>query len=284
MSEELKKTDLAIASQNNQIMLPAVSVAEVIKAKEKCDELIRACLKHGKDYGIIPGTEKPSLFKPGSEQILAWYNCYTTFVINSEDHDLDRVNTYQFKNKQGKFEQGKSTGLHAYRVLCYIHSRINGLVVGSGVGSCTTAEKKYISRPNDSDNTVLKMAKKRAQIDAVLSTFGLSERFTQDMEDFQDSENTPIKKQEDLPPKKDEKSAPFWRSEYNGKSYINVRIGKTFSAEQLEFLGMKPSKKPGLYYSVFSENIWTALEGLAPKKTLVEAKKDDLSSKEDVEF
>ena len=33
-------------------------------------------------------------------------------------------------------------------------------------------------------NTVLKMAKKRAQVDAVLTVASLSEIFTQDMEDF----------------------------------------------------------------------------------------------------
>jgi hypothetical protein len=33
------------------------------------------------------------------------------------------------------------------------------------------------------ENTILKMAKKRAQVDAVLTTFGLSDQFTQDMEE-----------------------------------------------------------------------------------------------------
>ena len=50
---------------------------------------------------------------------------------------------------------------------------------------------KYFKYRIDNDdpytlaNTVLKMAKKRAQIDAVLTVASLSEIFTQDMEDLQ---------------------------------------------------------------------------------------------------
>lgn len=45
-------------------------------------------------------------------------------------------------------------------------------------------EKKETETPEDYYNTILKMAVKRADVDAVISTLGISEFFTQDMEDF----------------------------------------------------------------------------------------------------
>src|SRR6267142_694369 len=56
-------------------------------------------------------------------------------------------------------------------------------VVGTIVGSASTMEAKYIDRPRDCENTVLKMAQKRAHVGAALGAFGMSDQFTQDMED-----------------------------------------------------------------------------------------------------
>jgi len=74
-----------------------------------------------------------------------------------------------------------------------------GVVWATGVGSCATTESKYRYRyeyPNghktrvenkdiaDVYNTCLKMAKKRAQIDATLTALSCSHLFTQDLEDY----------------------------------------------------------------------------------------------------
>ena len=60
-----------------------------------------------------------------------------------------------------------------------------GLLITQGLGHCNTKEKKYIKQdPFTLANTCLKMAKKRAQIDATLTVASLSEIFTQDIEDM----------------------------------------------------------------------------------------------------
>jgi hypothetical protein len=51
------------------------------------------------------------------------------------------------------------------------------------VAACSTLESKYIDRPRDSENTVVQMAAKRAYIAAIRQTLGLSDQFTQDVED-----------------------------------------------------------------------------------------------------
>lgn len=170
-------------------MRPAVSLAYVQETKKERDALIRAALLEGKDYGVIPGTKRPTLYKPGAEQIAGWFECRPEYKVLSEEHDANVVNEFEkpvWENgrKTNKKVKSESRGLHAFRLECLLVHRPTGMVVGSGVGSCSTLEQKYVDRPNDLENTVLKMAKKRAFVDAVLTTFALSDRFTQDLEDM----------------------------------------------------------------------------------------------------
>ena len=59
------------------------------------------------------------------------------------------------------------------------------MLITEGLGSCNTREKKYLKMdPFTMDNTVLKMAKKRALVDASLLVASLSDVFTQDIEDI----------------------------------------------------------------------------------------------------
>mgnify|MGYP001481708942 CR=1 FL=1 len=82
-----------------------------------------------------------------------------------------------------KVEEGESLGLYRYVVECVLTARATGEVVGAALGSCSTMETRYIRTPRDCENTVLKMASKRALVAAVLNTLSLSSRFTQDLED-----------------------------------------------------------------------------------------------------
>ena len=82
----------------------------------------------------------------------------------------------------------------------------NGVVKGGGIGITNTREGRYAkSSGYVVQNTVLKMAKKRALVDAALNVGNLSARFTQDMEDLKDlnpdPDNKVGKNPEDLKPK-----------------------------------------------------------------------------------
>jgi len=62
-----------------------------------------------------------------------------------------------------------------------------GKTITQGLGHCNSRERKYTSDRQDIymlGNTCLKMAKKRAQVDAALTIAALSEVFTQDLEDM----------------------------------------------------------------------------------------------------
>lgn len=144
----------------NQVQLQMQKIAQF-------QAVVQKTLKKGHDYGEIPGTRgKPTLLKPGAEKILMLLG------LSSEYEIVERVQDYE-------------QGFFAFTVKCIL-SR-NGLKVTEGVGHANTREKRYQNQdPFSLANTVLKMAKKRAQVDAVLTVASLSEIFTQDLEDFAD--------------------------------------------------------------------------------------------------
>lgn len=178
-----------------RLLRPVAEPAAIIAAQEATRELVTKALKSGRDYGKVPGVDKPSLLKPGAERVTLAFGCYARFSIVEQeiDHDrevkwIKRKKVWNNKHRGDRTftmaeESGVSLGLYRYVVRCDIVSRETETVVGGCLGSCSTLESKYIDRPRDCENTALKMAEKRALVGATLVTFGLSEQFTQDVED-----------------------------------------------------------------------------------------------------
>lgn len=130
----------------------------------KFQQIVRKTLKQNLDYGIIPNTKKPTLLKPGAEKILILLG------IRSEFDIIDK--TRDFEN-----------GFFQYQVKCKLYK--GEILITEGIGTCNTKEKKYkYADCYSSDNTVLKMSKKRALVDAALMVGSLSDIFTQDLEDM----------------------------------------------------------------------------------------------------
>lgn len=185
MSE--KSTALAVVPQQAAtpaLMRPIARPAEFVEAHKEAAALIRDALEQGRDYGRIPGAgNKPALLKPGAERLALAFGCRADYEIVQGEVDHNRDNKYQ--DKSGR--ERTSFGLYRYVVRCVL-TRHDGAEVGSGLATCSSLESKYISRPRDCENTVLKMAEKRALVAAVLGAFGLSDRFTQDIEDMENDE------------------------------------------------------------------------------------------------
>ena len=167
------------ATVNSMSIIDSVDLGEVKTTLSKINQfqmVIQNTLKKDHDYGIIPGTPKPTLFKPGAEKILM------LFGVTSEYEVIEKVQDYE-------------NGFFAFTVKCLIYK--NGIKITEGVGHCNTREPKYYKKkdgtlqdPYGYANTVLKMAKKRAQVDATLTLASLSEVFTQDIEDMQEFAQT----------------------------------------------------------------------------------------------
>ena len=145
------------------------ALAGSLKAIQNFQKLISTQFKQDHDFGIIPRTTKPTLLKPGAEKIVMLMGITTEFEIMDSTRDFDN-------------------GFFQYCVKCKMKK--NGQVITEGVGTANTLESKYEKQnPYSLDNTVLKMAKKRALVDGALMIGSLSDIFTQDIEDLDMSGN-----------------------------------------------------------------------------------------------
>lgn len=116
------------------------------------------------DFGKIPKTTKPILFKSGAEKILLGFGLYYNTEVTDSYKD--------FKN-----------GLFYYEVKATAYDQ-SGRIVRTGVGCCNTNESGFgTSTSYNSANNALKKAKKRAVVDLALTLGALSDAFTQDLED-----------------------------------------------------------------------------------------------------
>lgn len=156
-----------------------VGTMEVREQVNQIQYLMQDVLKEGEHYGTVPGCgSKPTLLQPGAEKIAYMFHLVPTYEVRSID---------------------LGGGHREYDITCTLAHRDSGQVAGCGMGLCSTMESKYRYRSRwdngkkvreenadiaDVLNTVLKMAKKRAFVDAVKSTTAASDIFSQDIEDI----------------------------------------------------------------------------------------------------
>ena len=150
--------------------------ADVVRAQvNQIQYLMRDVLQEGTHYDTIKGCgTKPVLLQPGAEKIAYMFKLIPRYEVS-------------------RTELGG--GHREYDITCTLTDK-DGQAVGVGIGLCSTLEKKYryrkdwhtgqqVENPDIADvyNTVLKMAKKRAFVDAVRSTTAASDIFTQDVDE-----------------------------------------------------------------------------------------------------
>lgn len=161
-------TDTSEFETPQEAFYPTARGLTVEEAKTIDDEMNRfidTVLVSGVDYGIIPHCSKPTLLKSGAEKILNYLSLIARTEVSNRVEDYDN-------------------GFFSYEIKVYLLD-YNGVVRGEGIGITNTKENKYAKSNGYSvQNVVLKMAKKRALVDAVLNVGSLSSRFTQDVEDM----------------------------------------------------------------------------------------------------
>ena len=142
-----------------------LQINEVKAQVQKIQALMKDVLVRDEHYGIIEGTKKNTLYKSGAEKILL------TFRMRPE-YEILEASTFResFIN---------------YRVKCRLYHIGSDTFLAESMGSCNSKENKYAhTTPLNVDNTLLKMAQKRAMVAAVLNATAASDIFTQDLEDM----------------------------------------------------------------------------------------------------
>jgi hypothetical protein len=144
----------------------AMTPQAVVAQQQAVYGAMKSAMKDGNHYGVIPGCQKPSLLKPGAEKLCVMFRLDPQYEVE----DAKEEDTFIM-----------------YRVKCTLWHMPTGKRVGSGIGACNSKEKKYKRQGDvnawDVQNTILKMAEKRALVAATLNATGASDIFTQDLED-----------------------------------------------------------------------------------------------------
>lgn len=144
-------------------------------------------LRKDVDFGIIPGTKKSSLFKPGAEKLSRLFGL--GIKLNMTDKTIDKAQNFAMFTYKADVVHLKS-----------------GQSIAECEASCNSQEKKYKERGGWIDgkqskeatpiydilNTLQKMAQKRAMVGGVILAVGASDFFTQDIDDVEDAKSVGV--------------------------------------------------------------------------------------------
>lgn len=134
-------------------------------------EWLLSKLVEGVHFGTPPGCEpkgnvnekqwqhKPSLYKAGADFIC-------DLLGARPEYKADNDAWLQLGSEKGKFV-----------FACHLFSSANGQLIGEGRGA------RRVGQKGGDENNAIKMAMKAAKVDAVINSWGLSDLFTQDVED-----------------------------------------------------------------------------------------------------
>lgn len=218
---QIDKREVSLGTSTPAPAVP-LTVEEVLIHVSLIQQIMRAAMKEGEHYGRIPGCgDKPVLLKPGAEKLCLTFRLAPTYDVDERQlesgHREYRVtatltsimtqvrigqgvgacttleNKYRFR--AGPAEITDRVVPRAYWDLrqddpAKAQEMIGGKgftvkkVDGQGWMVAKGGEKVEHDNPADHYNTVLKMAKKRALVDAVLTTTAASDIFTQDLEEI----------------------------------------------------------------------------------------------------
>jgi len=197
-----------------------LTVPEIKARLDKIQELMRVVMRPGVDYGKVPGTDKPTLLKPGAEKLCVLFQLGARKPQLDLKIDGDHLTVYAAVTL---FHIGSDRDVYSGMAVCSTHESkyawrrgqracpmcgVEGAIIkgraefGGGwlcwarKGGCgekfldtdtriTQQEVDRVPNPDLADqwNTVVKMAVKRAKIDATLGATGASALFTQDIGD-----------------------------------------------------------------------------------------------------
>lgn len=197
-----------------------LTVEDVSEQVQTIQRVLKAVMKEGEHYGKIPGCgNKLVLMKSGAEKLGTLFRLAPKYDINEKDlgggHVKFRVtctlvhistdsfvsegvgscSTMESKYRYRKAKRscpkcGKETIIKGKKEygggwICWKSKGGCGAKFGDKAQEIVGQKVGKVENPNiaDEENTVLKMAKKRAHVDAVITATAASDIFTQDLEE-----------------------------------------------------------------------------------------------------
>lgn len=109
-------------------IMPVLVVAQMRERRELMQALVRDALVKDVDYGLIPGTTKPTLFKSGSEKLCTFFGLSVRLTCEDAQEDWT-----------GEAHAGEAFFAYRYRATI-----LRGdMMVAEAEGSCSSWESKY---------------------------------------------------------------------------------------------------------------------------------------------
>lgn len=217
-------TALVVVERSAELerFMPVMNIETGLQRREIIVQAFQKLLKSGEDFGVIPGSKKPTLLQPGAQKLDNLFGLVPRFEL------LDKVEDWTGADHGGE-------PFFRYMVRCQVMR--GDFIMGEGIGECNSWESKYRyrnadrlcpscgqpfiiktkkkswwcakfkggcnagfpenderitkqetgRRPNpdicEQVNTLLKMAQKRAHMPATINATSASEFVTQDLED-----------------------------------------------------------------------------------------------------
>lgn len=196
-----------------------MTVRDMVEQVTKIQEVMSALMKPDTHYGVIPGTDKPTLLKPGAEKLCMLFRLDPQYEsVESWDgaHLTVKTRCTLYHIPTGE-RRGSGEGSCSTKETKYAYRKAERVCPQCGKGSVIKGQVKYgggwlcwkkkdgcgakfrdgdpaiesqesgrIANPDlpDCYNTVLKMSNKRGLVAAVLNVTAASDIFTQDVEDL----------------------------------------------------------------------------------------------------
>src|SRR5262245_11548389 len=117
------------ALERVETTVPAVAdeltIDQLTGQVQKVQQAMAAVMQEGTHYGVIPGTPKPTLFKPGAEKLCLMVRLAPEYEV---EETLDPDDHY------------------TVRATCRLTHIPTGNFVGAGEALCTTRESRYALR------------------------------------------------------------------------------------------------------------------------------------------
>ena len=124
----MSDNQLAVVNVSSDFLMPAAPLDVVLAAFQMRKDFIEKVLKLDTDYGIIPGTKKPVLLKPGAEKMTSFFALTPVF----EDVQVVEDWTGASHNSEPFFY---------YRQKCKLYH--GERLIATADGSCNSQENKY---------------------------------------------------------------------------------------------------------------------------------------------
>ena len=115
-----------VVSTGAEMFMPVMDVKQAVARRGALVGFVQGIMIKGADYGAVPGTDKPTLLKPGAEKLTTFFGLAPVFVS-------ERI--------VEEFGDDGREPLFFYRYRCELYRM--GTLVGSGIGSCNSRESKY---------------------------------------------------------------------------------------------------------------------------------------------